>query len=72
MKHVYVMIKGRSDWENIDDWENMVIFLTKEEAIEASIKYSITRIEIFGKEDNMNGYVPTYTYYKNGILFTSF
>jgi hypothetical protein len=42
----------------------MIIFLDKEEAINASIKYPRRRIAIFIKTNN--GYVPTYNSYKNG------
>jgi hypothetical protein len=45
----------------------MIIFLTEEEAIQASIKYSNSRIEIFSKANDF-GYLPTYNYYKNGEI----
>ena len=48
------------------EWEDMILILTKEEAIEASIKYSKRRVEIFGREENRLGYHPTYKYYKIG------
>jgi hypothetical protein len=60
MKFVYLLING-------SDWENMIIFLTEEEAIQASIKYSNSRIEIFSKANDF-GYLPTYNYYKNGEI----
>ena len=50
------------------EWEDMILILTKEEAIEASIKYPKRRVEIFDKEENKLGYHPTYKYYKDGIL----
>jgi hypothetical protein len=62
MKFVYLLI-------NSDDWEDMVIFLTEEEAIQASIKYSNIRIEIFSNNNIDIGYLPTYNYYKNGELY---
>ena len=41
MQFVYVMINNTSDWEDI------VIYLNEEEAIQSSKKYSNIRIEIF-------------------------
>jgi hypothetical protein len=52
---------------NSNDWDDNVIFLTENEAIQASIKYPKSRVEIFGKNNDF-GYLPTYNYYKNGIL----
>jgi hypothetical protein len=49
------------------DWEDMIIFLTKEEAIQASIKSPNSRVEIFSRTDC--GYLPTYDFYKNGSLY---
>jgi hypothetical protein len=60
MNFVYLLVNG-------SDWENMAIFLTKHEAIQTSIKYPKSRIEIFSKTDDF-GYLPTYNYYQNGKL----
>jgi hypothetical protein len=60
MDFVYVLLYD-------GDWEDMVIFLTKEDAINESINYPKSRIEIFSKTDTV-GYTPTYNYYKNGEL----
>ena len=60
MDDVYVLLKG-------SEWEDIIIFLSKEEAIEKSIKHPSYRVEIFSKTSK--GYIPTYNYYKNGILF---
>jgi hypothetical protein len=57
MEFVYVFLYGC-------EWEDVVIFLSKEEAIEESIKHPNNIIEIFGK--TTTGYTPTYNYYKNG------
>jgi hypothetical protein len=57
MDFIYVLIG--------DEWEEMVIFLSKEEAIIESIKHPNNRIEIFSKNDK-SGYIPTYNYYENG------
>ena len=51
------------------EWEDMILFADKEEAIQASIKYFTWRVEIFKKD--ILGYIPTYSYYKNGILYSS-
>ena len=48
------------------EWEDIILFIDKEEAIAASIKYHKLRVEIFKKKNI--GYHPTYNYYKNGIL----
>ena len=68
---VYVLIYG-------SDWEDSVIILSKEDAIETSKKYPNSRVEIFSKSKNIDkslintlGFTPTYNYYKNGeiVLF---
>jgi len=57
---IYVLVKGL-------EWEDMVIYLTKEDAIGASKMWPKYRVEIFGKKDGLGvGYTPTYDYYKNG------
>ena len=61
MEFIYVLVSKDSEWED------MVIFLSVEEAIKESIKYPEKRIEIFSKSDK-SGYTPTYNYYKNGVL----
>jgi hypothetical protein len=58
MEYVYVFIVG-------SEWEDMIILLSKEDAINESIKYPNARVEIFSK-NNIPGYTPTYNYYKNG------
>jgi hypothetical protein len=58
MEFVYVFING-------DEWEDIIIFLSKEDAIKASINRPNSRVEIFGKT-NTPGYEPTYNYYQNG------
>ncbi len=62
MDFVYVLLCGR-------EWEDIVILLSKEDAINESITYPNTRVEIFSK-NNKAGYIPTYNYYKNGELIT--
>lgn len=63
MDLVYLMINGYN-------LENMIIFLTESEAIEASTKYPNRRLDIFSKTDF--GYKPTYNFYKNGILYIQY
>ena len=58
MEFVYVLING-------SDWEDMMILLSNEDAINKSINYPNARVEIFSKNDK-SGYTPTYNYYKNG------
>ena len=47
------------------EWEDIIILLSKEDAINESIKYPNARVEIFSKNNTL-GYTPTYNYYKNG------
>jgi hypothetical protein len=61
MDFVYLLVR------ECGEWEDMIIILTKEEAIEASLNYKNSRAEIFMKSDKL-GYVPTYDYYENGKL----
>ena len=58
MNFIYVFLYGH-------EWEDIVIFLSEEEAIRESIKHPNQRVEIFSKT-NKSGYTPTYNYYKNG------
>jgi hypothetical protein len=49
------------------EYEDMIIYIDKLKAIEASLKYPLCRVEIF-KISEQNEYKETYNYYKNGIL----
>jgi hypothetical protein len=60
MESVYVFLH-----EN--NWEDIVIFLSKEDAIKESKKYPKARVEIFSITDE-SGYTPTYNFYRNGQL----
>ena len=60
MDFVYVLHNG-------SEWEDIVILLSKEDAVNESITYPNARVEIFSK-NNKSGYTPTYNYYKNGEL----
>jgi hypothetical protein len=57
MDLIYVFVDGPK-------WEDLIIFLSKEEAKAKSIECPTGRIEIFAK--STNGYIPTYNYYLNG------
>jgi hypothetical protein len=59
MNLIYLLITDGNEWEDI------VVFLTEEHAINESIKNPKSRVEIFIETDK-NGYIPTYNYYKNG------
>jgi hypothetical protein len=58
MDFIYVFVFG-------SEWEDIIIFISKEEAIKESINHPNHRVEIFTKS-NTFGYTPTYNYYKNG------
>jgi hypothetical protein len=60
MDFVYVLLYG-------SEWEDITILLSKEDAINESIKHPTLRVEIFGKNNKL-GYTPTYNYYENGTL----
>ena len=60
MDFVYVFLAG-------SEWEDIIIFLSQEEAIKKSRNYPNNRIEIFSKT-NTSCYEPTYNYYQNGEL----
>ena len=59
MDFVYILING-------NEWEDMVIFLSKEDSIQESLKYPNNRVEIFSKNNISSSYIPTYNYYQNG------
>jgi len=60
MDHVYALISG-------SEWEDIIIFLSKEDAIHASLNYPNARVEIFSK-NTKSGYIPSYHHYKKGEL----
>lgn len=64
MEFVYVFFE-------VNNWEDMVIFLSKEDAINESKKYPKARVEIFTITDE-SGYTPTYNFYKNGELIENY
>lgn len=64
MEFIYVFVVDGAEWEDI------VIFLSEEEAIEKSKKHPQVRLEIFSKSAK-GGYRPTYNYYLNGEYVTT-
>lgn len=64
MEYIYVFVVDGAEWEDL------IIFLSKEEAIEKSKKAPTVRLEIFIKSPK-GGYRPTYNYYLNGEYISS-
>ena len=62
MEFVYLLLH-----ESGSEWEDIIVLLSKEDAIKESIKRPNYRVEIFSR-NNTTGYIPTYNYYKNGEL----
>lgn len=50
-------------------WDEQVIFLHLDQAINASHKNPYARVEIFVTNCAYPGYEPTYEFYKGGILY---
>jgi hypothetical protein len=63
MEFIYVLVSDGCEWED------MIVFLSEENAIKMSIKYPSCRVEVFGKKDIESGYTSTYNYYQNGQYF---
>jgi hypothetical protein len=61
MESIYVLCVDGAEWEDL------VVYLTLEEALEKSKAWPNTRLEIFAKSEK-GGYRPTYTYYLNGLF----
>jgi len=61
MEHIYLLVVDGAEWEDI------VVYLSVDEAIEKSKKYPKARLELFAKSEK-GGYKPTYNYYQNGVL----
>lgn len=66
MEFIYMLIYDR-------DWDDTTIILSKEEAINSSIKHPDCRVAIFSKsnKENSSSYKPIYDYYKNGKLISN-
>lgn len=63
MEFIYVLVSDGCEWED------MIVFLSEENAIKMSIKYPSCRVEVFSKKDTESGYTSTYNYYQNGKYF---
>ena len=59
MEYIYLLVCG-------SEWEDIIVFLSEEDAIKASIENPNDRVEIFSKKENSTGYRPKYNYYENG------
>lgn len=57
--NIYLLVCG-------NEWEDITVFLSIEDAIKESVNNPNNRVEIFNKKINGSGYSPTYNYYKNG------
>ena len=51
------------------EWEDLVIYFSREEAIEKSKTKPKVRLDIYTK--SADGYRPSYKYYLNGTLMTA-
>jgi hypothetical protein len=58
MDFVYVLIYG-------NEWDDIIIYLSEADALEASIKNPNARVGIFSN-NGKKGYEPTYNYFENG------
>lgn len=61
IEYVYMLLNG-------NEWDDVVLYLTKDQAISQSILYPNYRVEIFKKTSTCS-FLPTYYYYKNGKIF---
>ena len=50
MDFIYLLLHG-------SEWEDIIVFLSKEEGINESLKYPKSRVEVFSKTDE-SGYSP--------------
>lgn len=58
MDFVYVLIYG-------NEWEDIAIYLSEEDALAASIRNPDARVELFSN-NGKKVYKPTYNYFENG------
>lgn len=49
------------------EWEDLIVFLDREEAVEASRRVPHARVEVFNKTAYEVGFRPTYTFIQNGV-----
>ena len=62
MDYIYVFIDDQGIWEEDED---IIVFLSKEEALRASKRHPTVRIEVFAQSPK-GGYRPTYAYFLDG------
>lgn len=60
-KLLYILVEN-------SEWEDIIIYDNKEDAISASLKHPSSRVEIFKQKSGEVGYIPTYKYYRNGVV----
>jgi len=58
---VYVFVVDGAEWEDI------VVYTSKEDAIAKSKKHPTIRVEVFTRRDD-GGYRPTYSYFLDGMI----
>ena len=59
MEYIYILVCDGAEWEDL------VVYTDKDEAIAASVKNKRSRVEVFYKSAK-GGYLPSYNYYKEG------
>ncbi len=62
MMKLYMLVRNQCEWED------MVLYDNEETAIAMSLRYTNARVEIFEKKEGTLSYVPTYSYFENGVL----
>jgi hypothetical protein len=63
LEYVYILV------QDTGEWEDLVVVITEEEAINLSKQFPNRRVEIF-KKTNI-GYTPTYNFIINGNKLTA-
>ena len=73
MDFIYIMFKN--------NWDDTVVYLSKNEAVKASLEYPMFTVQMFTCLRNTsmevneitclrnNEYVPTYNYFLNGVFY---
>lgn len=60
MEHIYVLVPAQAELEDL------IIYLSKDEAIQKSKSWTKTPVQVFARSEK-GGYRPTYSYYLNGV-----
>jgi hypothetical protein len=63
MEKIYILTPNSGELEDIR------IIINEEEAIKLSKQYPSCTVEIFEKDDKLFGYIMSYKYFQNGILY---